>query len=118
MMFDSAEPFSEGLARVRKGDKWGFIDKSGAMVITPQFDNAENFSEGVAVVTVDHKSWFIDSKGKRVIPGVFDAASSFVMGLAHVRVGADYYSSKWSWIEKSGKAIFTYSDQSNRGHTP
>ncbi len=26
-------PFSEGLAAVRKGDQWGFIDKSGALVI-------------------------------------------------------------------------------------
>jgi hypothetical protein len=36
------------------------------------------------------------------------------MGLAHVRTGIDYYSAKWSYIEKSGKPVFTYSDQSKR----
>ena len=30
---DEVAPFSEGLAAVRKGDQWGFIDKEGGMVI-------------------------------------------------------------------------------------
>ena len=30
--------------------KYGFIDKSGKMVIEPQFDDAEPFSEGLAKV--------------------------------------------------------------------
>jgi hypothetical protein len=46
--------------------------------------------------------------------GDFDGANSFVMGLAHVRVGRNCYAAKWSYIDKTGKAIFTYSDQSNQ----
>lgn len=30
---DEIAPFSEGLAAVRKGDQWGFIDKEGKLVI-------------------------------------------------------------------------------------
>ena len=30
--------------------KYGFIDKSGKVVIEPQFDDAEPFSEGLAKV--------------------------------------------------------------------
>ncbi len=113
LQFEDAEPFSEGLARVRRGHKVGFIDKTGAIVIQPQFSSAQDFSEGLAVVTDEnYKSWFVDMTGKRGIPGEFDGASSFVMGLAHVRVGRNYYSAKWSYIDKSGKAILTYSDQS------
>jgi WG containing repeat len=116
LQFQDAEPYSEGLARVRRGGKFGFINKNGAMVIPPQFFDAQDFSEGVAVVMDDnYKYSFVDTKGKRSIAGDFDGASSFVMGLAHVRVGQDYYSAKWSYIDKTGKAIFTYSDQSNRG---
>ncbi|MBD2085891.1 S-layer homology domain-containing protein [Trichocoleus sp. ST-U3] len=48
--FDEAEAFSEGLARVKIADKWGYIDKTGKLVISPQFDEADAFSEGVALV--------------------------------------------------------------------
>jgi hypothetical protein len=115
MQFERASPFSEGLARVVKGGKVGFIDKSGKFVIPPTLSSAYSFSEGLAVV-IDKKGKysFIDKQGNRTIPGEFDAATSFVLGLAHVRTGIDYYSAKWSYIEKSGKPVFTYSDQSKR----
>jgi hypothetical protein len=117
--FEDAEPFSEGLARVRLGAKFGFIDKNGVVVIQPQFFSAQDFSEGLAVVADgNYKFWFIDTKGRRAIAGDYDGASSFVMGLAHVRVGRDYYSAKWSYIDRTGRAIFTYSDQSNRNRKP
>jgi len=52
--FESAGPFSEGLAAVEvgqdKGWKWGYIDNSGSFVIAPQFDYADGFSEGLAAV--------------------------------------------------------------------
>jgi hypothetical protein len=116
LQFQDAEPYSEGLARVRRGGRVGFIDKNGVMVIPPEFSHAEDFSEGFAVVIDDkYKYSFVDTKGKRAIAGDFDGASGFVMGLAHVRVGHDYYSTKWSYIDKTGKAVFTYSDRSNRG---
>lgn len=112
MQFEDAEPFSGGLARVRVNGKTGFIDKTGEMVIQPQFFHAEDFSEGLAVVMDEHHNYsFIDRSGKRAIAGDFDGASGFVFGLAHVRVGRDYYSAKWSYIDKKGNVIFTYSDQ-------
>ncbi len=48
--FDQADSFSEGLARVKIGNKWGYIDKKGKLVIQPQFDEAASFSEGLALV--------------------------------------------------------------------
>ena len=54
--FNSADSFSDGLARVRIGDfttgKWGFIDKTGHYVINPQFDEADSFSDGLAAVRI------------------------------------------------------------------
>src|SRR5215469_18719944 len=54
--FESAGPFSEGLAAVQVGaDKdwrWGYIDRSGSLAIAPRFDDAEAFCEGLATVRV------------------------------------------------------------------
>jgi hypothetical protein len=64
--------FSEGMAAVEKKtyvtSKWGFIDKSGKEVITPQFDAVSSFSEGLAAVRIDSSIGFIDKTGKMVIP--------------------------------------------------
>lgn len=106
--FKNAEPFSEGLARVLVGDLWGYINASGQFVIAPQFKFAGEFSEGLAVVgkfeNNRHQYWFVDKAAKQAIPGLFDAASAFVMERAHVRVGR-----KESYIDRTGKAVFTYS---------
>src|SRR5262245_58232100 len=42
--FDSAYPFSEGLAAVQVGNKAGFIDESGQIVIPLQYHFASSFS--------------------------------------------------------------------------
>ncbi|MCJ7832811.1 MAG: WG repeat-containing protein [Deltaproteobacteria bacterium] len=48
----NANHFSDGLASIKIGKKWGFIDKTGKVVIQPQFDDAKYkyyyFSEGLA----------------------------------------------------------------------
>lgn len=48
--FEQADSFSEGLARVKIGDKWGYIDKTGKLAIPAQLNEAEAFSEGLALV--------------------------------------------------------------------
>ena len=48
LRFDEARDFSEGLAAVHIGDKWGFIDETGRMAITPQFDFVGDFHDGRA----------------------------------------------------------------------
>jgi hypothetical protein len=49
-----AYPFSSGLARVlSKSGRYGYIDKSGKIVIDLKFGLAQDFSDGVAVVAFD-----------------------------------------------------------------
>ena len=50
--FDEVGSFSEGLAAVRIGENWGFINKAGEVVIKLQFDKATDFHNGLAVVGV------------------------------------------------------------------
>jgi ankyrin repeat protein len=45
-----AYAYSEGLAAVKTGPKWGYMDKAGKMVIEPKFYKAKSFSEGLAPV--------------------------------------------------------------------
>ncbi|MCB1024721.1 MAG: WG repeat-containing protein, partial [Acidobacteria bacterium] len=62
-------PVSEGLAAVFDGKRWGYIDKSGKVVIPFRFNWAREFSEGLAEVIVDvYKTAFIDKSGNYVIP--------------------------------------------------
>ncbi|MGA2601842.1 MAG: WG repeat-containing protein [Bryobacteraceae bacterium] len=82
--FTSARPFTEHLAAVCTGGcnetyddktytttkatgKWGFIDPSGAQIISQQFDEAQNFYKGIAKVTLGSgdsaKSGYIDPRG-------------------------------------------------------
>ena len=64
--------FHEGLAPIRKGQVYGYIDPSGRMVIPPQFDEAHNFSDGLAlVVWYQKREWaYVDKHGNVIWKGV------------------------------------------------
>ncbi|MBQ7239757.1 MAG: WG repeat-containing protein [Bacteroidales bacterium] len=83
---------------------WGYIDRTGKMVIEPQFLNAETFSEGKAPVCVEvnrvRKWGFIDEKGEMVFEPQFERASSFSEGLAAVLVD-----SLWGYIDHHGELV-------------
>ena len=49
--YDEIYAFSEGLAMVGSGGKFGYIDKTGKEVIPIQYTEANPFSEGVAGVS-------------------------------------------------------------------
>lgn len=55
--FDQAEDFSDGLAAVRVGGKWGFIDRTGRVVIAPRFIRADRFWNGMARVIETGPCW-------------------------------------------------------------
>lgn len=100
--FDSAEDFSEGLAAVEINNRWGFIDKTGKIVITPQFDFVlREFSEGIAFVHCDNdKIGTIDKTGKMITDCIFDEAWGFSEGLSAVQ-----FRGKFGFINKSGKFV-------------
>jgi KWG Leptospira. len=82
--YDYARDFSEGLAAVQLGRKWGYIDAKGNMVIEPQFESAEPFSDGMARVKRGELWGYIDSTGKIAIRPQFMYAEDFADGLAVV----------------------------------
>ena len=101
--YDHADSFSEGLAEVGLKNeygsyKYGFIDKSGTLVIPCKYGNARSFHEGLAAVSLRYGSYgFIDKSGTEVIPCKYDVASSFDNGRAKV-----YLNGKQGYVNKSG----------------
>lgn len=88
-----ALPFTDGLSLVSNSDgkraRYGFMNRTGALVIPAQYADAAPFSEGLAAVKVSSdlstNDWgYIDTKGAFVIPPRFKAAGSFSNGLAFV----------------------------------
>lgn len=100
--FDGAKAFSEGLAPVKIGSLWGYINKRGAMAISPQFDDAMSFSDGVAAVRQRGFYGYIDKSGVLVIAAQFKQASDFHEGFAYVGGREPGY----SYIDHDGKQAF------------
>src|SRR5258706_7200576 len=124
---------SEGLVPISIGGKWGFMDRTGKMLIETRFADAENLKAGLAPVKVrsDATIWcpadesgsrsgatmmygYIDKTGKIVIPATLNSAESFREGLAAVRKCDQAY-----FIDKSGKTVikgnFTYASSFSGG---
>ncbi len=81
----------------RQGDEWGYIDKTGRMVIAPAFDRAGDLLEGLARVRVGDKWGYIDKTGRMVIAPRFDDAHDFSEGLAAAKIDG-----KWGYVDKIG----------------
>lgn len=77
----------DGVIAVCKGEKWGFVNTAGKVVIEPSFDNAKSFSNGLAAVMKDGKWGFINSDGTVVIDYEY-AATGYMNenGLCPVRI--------------------------------
>lgn len=67
---------------VTRPEQWGYIDKSGTIVINPQFRNASFFFEDLAAASPDgKKSGYIDRSGHFVInPQLILRCRSYTVG--------------------------------------
>ncbi|MDR2125559.1 MAG: WG repeat-containing protein [Prevotellaceae bacterium] len=48
--YDEVFPFSEGLSRVKRNEKWGYVNEHMEEVISLRFDIANDFKNGIAIV--------------------------------------------------------------------
>src|SRR5437764_11452181 len=82
------------LFQIVRNGKWGFMDRTGRVVIAPAFADERDFFRGLAAVRMPEGKWgFIDETGKLPITPRFDEARDFIDDLAPVRIGR-----KWGYI--------------------
>lgn len=84
--------FSEGMARIfdNRTRLYGFIDRTGRIVIPCDMDYADDFHDGLALIVKDGRAGFIDKSGAVVIPCEFDQATCFENGRAVVKKNGAY----------------------------
>lgn len=104
--YEKITNFSDGLAAVLKDGKWGFINKTGELVIPFIVNDSEgnsygpHFNEGIACVEVNNKYGYINERGEFILPAIYEEAKSFSEGIAAVKKDG-----KWGYIDKTGKYI-------------
>lgn len=80
--------------------KYGFINKSGKLVVSIKYDQVKNFSGGFAAVRKGKDWGIIDTKGKTVVSLKYDEVTFFSEGLMAVRD-----KNKWGFVNTSGKVV-------------
>ena len=95
-----AQPANDYLYPIRDGKKFGFINRSGTVVVTPKFDAVGEESEGRISFYEGQCAGYIDLSGKIVVEPKYDIAGAFKDSRAIVHLGE-----KYSLIDPSGKLI-------------
>ena len=85
-IYDEVHDFSEGFAAVMKDGMWGFVDKNGQELVSPQYYKVRDFKEGFAFVSNGtFKCGYIDKKGNEVMElEYYEQSSDFSNGVARV----------------------------------
>jgi hypothetical protein len=96
-----ADRFSDGMARFRGEDeRYGFVDKSGKVVIPPRFVLVNSFSEGLAAAERDGRWGLVDKHGEWVLEPLFADIDPFSEGLARIRVGVQF-----GYVDRRGQTV-------------
>ena len=83
--------FNDGLGAVKIGEKWGYIDRSGNIVIEPRFELADDFHKGFGSAGQNGKVGIIDKTGAYLIKPIFDRIwFSTPEGCRKVKIGKKY----------------------------
>lgn len=99
--FNSAQKFSEGLARVELGYHFGYIDQTGKIVIHPNYLWGGKFCEGLARVRSVKKTFgYINKQGNPINKRPLDGALDFCEGVAPVMIN-----NKWGYMDQNGEIV-------------
>ena len=99
--YDFQGPYCNGIAKVKKNKKWGFIDTTGAVIAPMKYDEVENFNDGLARVRVSQKGWgLLNTSGQEIVKPMFEWIFDFQNGKAKVKAGGQF-----GYIDRNGNLI-------------
>ena len=95
---------SDGYAPVKKGERWGFINVMGELVVPYRWKDVSHFCfpEGLCAVQDDQDLWgFINVEGEVILPCQWKDCRDFRNGECAVKDAKDI----WTYIDKKGKFV-------------
>lgn len=92
--------YTQGLAVIKKDDKYGFVDESGKLVIPAIYQEAHPFSDNLALIKQADKYGYIDKSGKIAIKPQYTDAWGFWEGRAKIEQNG-----KYGFIDTTGKIV-------------
>lgn len=98
--YDEVYKFHEGLACVKKGDKFGFIDKLGHEIIPCEYDAESRCSNNRIIVKRGDRKGVIDTDNNLTVPCIYDGISTFDDSVSVV-----YLDGKQGLIDLDGNVI-------------
>jgi hypothetical protein len=100
--FSAGKEFDKqsGLARIKNGDKWCYVNKAGDIKYVDDTKVWGDFSEGLSDGEKNDKKGFYDATGKWVIEPQFEGTRDFKNGFAAAK-----QDDKWGIINKQGKWV-------------
>ncbi|MCL2590527.1 MAG: WG repeat-containing protein [Betaproteobacteria bacterium] len=100
--FDVAEKFGyNGLAKVSRNGKWGYINLKGEGIIPLHFDEVGDFDSGLVPVKLNNKWGYFNAQGDNAVPPFFDAVS----GVWRNELSAVLLQGKWGYVNPRGDTV-------------
>lgn len=100
--YDVIHPFKNGIAKVEKDGKQGFINETGEEFVPVKYDQIYPWEKGRAKVEIAGKYGFINEAGEEYIPVKYDYIGPFKNGLAIVAL-----SGRRGLINEAGEEVVT-----------
>lgn len=94
--------YKDGLGRIRREGKFGFINYKGDVIIPVTYEGAMDFNEGLAEVKIGSKWGYMNTKGQIVIEPRYKISHRFSCGLAAFD---DDEKGKHGFIDHEGKIV-------------
>ena len=95
---------SDGLIKVSRENKYGYIDFEGKTSIPLSYDDAGNFISGFAAVKNNDKYGVINKSGDLIVPFEYDAINAF----NDEGVAVAIKDGKYGVIDKEGKVVIPF----------
>lgn len=100
-IYTAAKDFTDGMARVKKGENWIYVDAEGKELMpSVSAEKYGKFSDGLAYAKKAGKVGFIAKNGDWGIKPAYDKVRDFKNGIAAVRDGE-----LWGFIDTKGEWV-------------